>query len=349
MDKRIVYLDRNENQYGPAPNVFDLLSRLDKESLCIYSKDFERGVKSRLTERLARDYGVPESQIIPGYGSEDLLKQVVHCYVGPGKAVMIPNQSWWYYKKLAGEVGGIQVEYSLRTNGSTFEYDLGHMFDLFQRHHPNVVLIGSPNNPTGNSLGREHLERLLEGMKGTVVVLDEAYLGFSGSKNHYAKALIEDHPNLAILRTFSKYYALAGVRIGYAFVGKDLPELVNFSARYLGYNRLSEEIAIAALNSEAYYEGIRQKMIADKEMYYRGFDGLPGFTAYRSDANFILVEHPARLKQAIKESLEARGVHVKFFNEAQFINHMRITLGTQEQNRLVMETITAAVKVPNVA
>ncbi|MGB9774173.1 MAG: pyridoxal phosphate-dependent aminotransferase [Bacteroidota bacterium] len=344
METEIIYLDRNENHYGPAPRVFELLSSLSKNQLSIYSKDFARGVKCRLTERLAYDYGIPEWQIVPGYGSEDLLKQVVHCYLGPSKTIMIPQQSWWYYKKIAGEVGGRQVEYALRKGVKTFQYDLQHMLEVFNRNKPSVVLLSSPNNPTGNSLNRDQLVFLLEKMNDAVVVLDEAYLGFNGTKNHYAKELIEAFPRLAILRTFSKYYALAGVRIGYAFVGKGLSELLNFSARYLGYNRVSEEIAIAALDSEPYYETIRQKMVADKEMYYRGFDELPGFTAYRSDANFILVEFPPRLKTALKQALEAKLIRVKFFDEQQFENFMRITIGTEVMNHFLMDTITSVVK-----
>src|ERR1051325_10486238 len=109
-EKNIIYLDRNESQYGPAPACYEALKADNFKNMSEYSRDFARGVKSALTERLAHDLGIPEKQIILGYGGEDLLKQAVHCYLNKGDKIMIPSYSWWYYKKISDEKGGIKVE-----------------------------------------------------------------------------------------------------------------------------------------------------------------------------------------------------------------------------------------------
>ncbi len=139
-----------------------------------------------------------------------------------------------------------------------------------------------------------------------------------------------------ILRTFSKYFALAGLRIGYACVGEGLEQLVSFSARYLGYNQLSEKIALAALDDPDYYLDITRRMKADKRMYLREFGAMEGFTPFASDANFILVRYPRSQRQPLKAGLQERGIIVKFLDDPGLEDCIRITIGTQEQNARVM-------------
>jgi histidinol-phosphate aminotransferase len=337
-----IFLDRNENNYGPAPACYEVLRTAGVEQMSWYSKVYSRGIKSVLSERLAKNHEVPESIVLLGYGGEDLLKQTVHCYLAKGDTIMIPTHSWWYYKSIAAEKGGFTVEYPMLPGPDAFIYDVEALLRLARQHDPRVVLISSPNNPTGNSLEPADLRRVLQGLAGSIVVLDEAYWGFGGATTNYVKDLISDFPNLIIIRTFSKYFALAGLRIGYAFMGRGLTQLAQFGARYLGYNRLSESAALAALDSADYYAGISSRMIEDKEMLYRVINGLPGFKAYRSQANFILADIPPANKDALKEDLARRGIIIKFFKNEPFLDYcVRITIGTREQNQALAEALTA--------
>jgi len=335
----ILYLDRNENLYGPAPACFDVLRNIGVEELSIYPRDFVRGVKSRLSERLARELGIPEPQILLSEGSEDMLKQVVHCYLGPGEKVLCPAQSWWYYQKVASEVGGETITYALRQNNDAYVYDVDEMLSLYERESPRVVLIASPNNPTGNSFRDDDLNSLTEAFRESIVVLDEAYWGFADSSNEHIAALIEKYRNIVVLRTFSKYFALAGARIAYAAVGASLSRLTKFSSRYLGYNRISEALALAALDSSRYYETVRRHMCDDRKEFYRFFSGLHGWTCYRSDANFVLVKISPEAKIPLQAFLEKRKIRIKFFSEPEFSSCVRITLGTMEQNRLLRSAV----------
>lgn len=348
MDKQsIIYLDRNENKYGPSPACLKEIANLDTNDLSDYSRDFMRGIKSCLSDKIATKYGVNEKNVILGYGGEDLLKQAVHCYIHKGDKIMIPSYSWWYYKKIADEVEGIKVEYPIKEGKDSYYYDIDGMCKVYQMSKPKLVLISSPNNPTGNRLEIDQLKQVLEVMKETVVVLDEAYSLFFNGDNTHLKGLINKYPNLLIIRTFSKYHALAGLRIGFALIGENHVRFSLFSARYLGFNSLSERMAIAALNSEEYYGEICKKMASDMDMYFNEFNNIPGFKAFRSFANFILVEIPSEVKPGLKDFLTKRGMIIKFMEEDGLNNHIRITIGTREQNHLLMTLIKTFLKENN--
>lgn len=329
-----VFLDRNENNYGPAPACLEVLKKTDPLTLSFYTKAHTRGVKSALSERLAKEVGVAEERILLGYGAEDLLKQTVQCYLQPGAKLMIPSYSWWYYKEIASEVGGENVEYPLVKGKDRFAYDVQAMLAMYRREKPGVVFVSSPNNPTGNSMSASEMTEVLDALSDVPVVLDQAYWYHDAALS--VKEIVDRYPNTLLVRTFSKYYALAGVRVGFAVAGEGLGKMVKMSHRYLGYNRVSEDVAMAALDSAEYYRLIAEKMAADKEQYYRRVGTLPGVTVFRSDANFLLVEIPSDRRDQLKEFLTSRGLMLKFMNEPLLKSHIRITLGTQEQNARVI-------------
>ena len=336
MTDEMLYLDRNENLYGPAPACFEALRQITVEQLSVYSRDFLRGVKSRLSERLARELNIPETQVLLSEGSEDMLKQAVHCYLGPGERMLCPAQSWWYYRTVATEVGGETITYSLKRENDRYEYDAGGLIRLYEQHSPRVVLIASPNNPTGNSFPDGGLKQLTEALRESIVILDEAYWGFREPSNEHIPDLIGRYRNLVVLRTFSKYFALAGARIGYAAVGTGLSRLSKFSSRYLGYNQISEALALAALDSPQYYAAISDKVRVDRLRYYEFFDQVPGAQYFRSDANFVLVWLPRPVIAPLQEYLAARKLAIKFFKEPEFEDCVRITVGTTEQNHRLL-------------
>ncbi len=333
----MINLDRNENNYGPAPKCYEVLRNADIEHLSYYSTSYREGYKSVLSKRLADDFNVDEKRIVLGYGAEDLLKQVVQCYLDENEKLMIPSYSWWYYKKIASEVGAANVEYPLVKKENEFVYDVEAFIRIYRSEKPKVLFISSPNNPTGNRIENDQLVAILEEAKDSVVVLDEAYL--YQDTNAFVLELLDKYPNFIVLRTFSKYFALAGVRIGYGLLGKNHDPLSNFSNRYLGYNRLSEEIAVAALDSPEYYNEISRKMNEDKESYYAEIGSLEGFTVFKSEANFVLVEITEEIKNPLKAFLTQKDINIKFMNEDALHNHLRITLGTQEENRKVIDAI----------
>ena len=338
------YLDRNEFNFEPSPEVIEAIRNFDLGKLCFYTRIYDQGKKSILSVYLSEQYGLPEEQVILGYGAEDLLKQAVHYFLtdGGSKTMLIPKFSWWYYKSIADEVCGTTLQYPVHEDGDTFTYDLDGLRAMVDDIKPRILLVASPNNPTGHALTPSELEELVAMVPlETVVVVDEAYASFVSSDTSYIRRIVESHPNVVFCRTLSKFYGLPGLRMGFGFIGRSagMDRFARYANKYLGYDRLSEEVAIAALKSEDYYRRVAAVMDEARRMYTAEIGALEGFKVYRSSANFILIKYPLRLKEALQREFAGQHYKVKFMNEPGIDSHMRITLGRHEQNRLVCDVI----------
>ncbi len=334
-----VLLDRNENHYGPAPGCLAVLQDIAPQLLHDYPRDFQTGSYSRLSRRLGEMHGVEEKRIILGYGCEDILKEAVHHFVGPGRVVVVPSASWWYYRAVADEVSGITVEYPLVESGTTYRYDIDALLALRDGLPPGVLLLASPNNPTGNVIERGDLRAVLDRYRGVPVLLDQAYFGLTHDGPDDWGGLTDEFPDLLVLRSFSKLYALAGARIGYAIAGAGHESFVNFCSRNLGYNRISESLALAALDSPGYYAHVRDLMAADRAELYSRLRALDGVRVYDSAANFILVRFPKEVVATLDNELRRRGFVIKIFEEEGFLDCARIALGTREENAGLLEAL----------
>lgn len=337
------FLDRNEFNFQPSDMVVEALKNFPPERLGFYTRIYDEGKKSILSVYLSELFGIDEKQVMLGYGGEDLLKQIVHYALtlpDGNKTMLVPKFSWWYYKSIADEVGGETIQYPLYEDEHTYRYDLTRLEEMVQELNAKILLLASPNNPTGNSLTPDEIDQILNKVpESTYVVIDEAYASYINKDTTYIARLIGKHPNLLIVRTMSKFYGLPGLRMGFGFIGEKLLPFSRYGNKYLGYNRISEDVAIAALKSDAHYRAIADSMEQDRQMYRRELEQLPGFKVYDSQANFILVKYPIELKDRLQAAFKEQDYKVKFMNEPDINTHMRITLGRPEQNRIVADTI----------
>jgi histidinol-phosphate aminotransferase len=329
-----ISLDRNENHFGPAPACFQVLAQLQPDVLSTYSRSYLAGSAGELTERLALLHGVEAKHVIVGHGSEDLLKQIMHLLVPKGETVLMPAQSWWYYGRVATENGGTAATFSLCDNGHSFVYDAPTIIDTARRIQPSILLLASPNNPTGNRIAPAELFRILDALPDTTIVLDEAYAGFGDEEACWARDLLSRHQRLLILRTFSKYYALAGMRIGYALMGDSHTALARAMTRYLGVSRIAEAAACAALDSSHYYASVGAQICAERNSWADMLSRLPGHQVYTSEANFLFVRVSRAIRTSLRDELPRHGVLVKFLDEVGLDDGVRITVGTPTQNRI---------------
>lgn len=345
MQTEFNYLDRNEFNFEPSQEVKDAIKNFDLKKLCFYTRIYDQGKKSIFSVFLSELYNVDERQVLVGYGAEDLLKMAVHYFLtgkDGNKTMLIPKFSWWYYKSIADEVEGRTLQYPVYETEDSFAYDFDGLRLMIEREQPRILLVASPNNPTGNGLTSGELESLVRMVpESTVVLVDEAYASYVTADTSYIKRLVEQYPNIIFCRTLSKFYGLPGLRLGFGFMGKGgmMERFGCYANKYLGYDRLSEEIGIAALKSESHYRAIAGVMDEARRMYADEIGPLPGFKVYRSSANFILIKYPAGLKAALQEEFAGQSYKVKFMDEPDINSHMRITLGRSEQNRKVADVI----------
>ncbi|MDR1718712.1 MAG: aminotransferase class I/II-fold pyridoxal phosphate-dependent enzyme [Dysgonamonadaceae bacterium] len=339
----LIFLDRNEYSYEIAPLIEQTIRSFSPKEFTTYTRCFQQGIKSELSRYLGALYNVPETDVILGYGGEDILKSVIHCFLSLGhqqRKILIPAYSWWYYKSIAEEVDGQTLMYPLYEDGYDFKYDIPEMKRLLREEKPDMLLLASPNNPTGNSLQPAEIKYILSAVdEHTIVIIDEAYTLFNQSDISYIAPLIARYPNTIIIRTFSKFYGLPGLRLGFAFMGKSLQPFLKFSTKYLGYNKLSEKIGIAALQSTEFYLEKAALMRQDKALYQQELNPLDGFKVYNSDANFVLIKYPIALKEKLQKAFADKRIVVKFMNEDGLRTHLRITLGTPDINKQVIEVL----------
>ena len=209
--KTMNYLDRNEFNFEPSEKVIEAIKNFDPRTLCFYTRIYDQGKKSVISVRLSEIYGVPEEQVLLGYGGEEMLKNAIHYFLmkGDNKTILIPEFSWWYYNRVAGECGGSFEMYPLYETGDTFAYNVDEVIAYTNRIHPRMLLLASPNNPTGNSLTSEEIGRIMENIPtDTMVLVDEAYASFITTDVDYIAPLVNKYNNLIISRTLSKFYGL---------------------------------------------------------------------------------------------------------------------------------------------
>lgn len=338
----MIYLDRNEFNFKPSQKVIDAIKNFDPETLCFYTRIYDEGKKSIVSVRLSEIYGIPEEQVIIGYGGEDILKNAVHYYLSTGgnNTIMIPEFSWWYYNRIAGECGGTFEMYPLHETGDTFAYDVDEVIEYTNRIHPRMLLLASPNNPTGNSLTPEEIGRIMESIPSdTMVLIDEAYASFISNDTSYVAPLVAQYSNLIISRTLSKFYGLPGLRMGFGFIGKGHDGFLNYANKYLGYNRFSESVALAALESDEHYRKVAEDMEWDRQLFKKELGNLPGFKVYKSVANFILIKYPVAIKAQLQKALADQDYKIKFMGDKGLEDCLRITLGQPQHIQTVVDTI----------
>ena len=336
------YLDRNEFNFEPSQKVIEAIKNFDPHTLCFYTRIYDQGKKSVISVRLSEIYGVPEEQVLLGYGGEEMLKNAIHYFLmeGNNKTILIPEFSWWYYNRVAGECGGSFEMYPLHETGDTFAYDVDEVIAYTNRVHPRMLLLASPNNPTGNSLSSEEIGRIMENIPSdTMVLVDEAYASFITTDVDYIAPLVNKYANLIISRTLSKFYGLPGLRVGFAFIGKGHDQFLSYSNKYLGYNRFSEAVALAALESDEHYRRVADEMEWDRQLFYKEFGSKPGFKVYKSVANFILIKYPTAIKEKLQKALADQNYKIKFMTDKGLEDCLRITLGRREQIQTVVDTI----------
>ena len=342
MQNEFNFLDRNEFNFEPSPQVVDAIRHFNPKDLCFYTRIYDQGKKSVISVRLSEIYHVPESQVLLTYGGEDMLKNAIHYFLmlGDNKKILIPEFSWWYYNRVASECGGTFEMYPLHELEDTFAYDVDEVIAYTNRIHPRMLLLASPNNPTGNCLTSDEIGRIMEHIPSdTMVLIDEAYASFITTDTDYIAPLVNKYGNLIISRTLSKFYGLPGLRCGFGFIGAGHDQFLSYCNKYLGYNRFSEAVALAALDSDAHYRRVADDMEWGRQLYKRELGALPGFKVYKSVANFILIKYPASIKERLQQALADEHYKIKFMTDKGLESCIRITLGRKEQTQTVVDTI----------
>jgi histidinol-phosphate aminotransferase len=252
--------------------------------------------------------------------------------------VLTHEYHYIYYDKYAAARGFTINTFKMIDMGKKFIFDIDDCIRQYKKTKPKVILITSPNNPTGNSLATPDLEKLLRSIsKKTLVIIDGAYAGLGeNNEDIIAQRLVTSYENLIITRTFSKLYALAGLRIAYGLCGREAQKLMGYQPYYLGFSRILEETALAALGATGYYKKLRERIVTDRAHFITAINNLKHFTAYPSDATFVLIKPDVTIRELFKQAVQTAPFNlVRPISET----HFRVSLDPQKYTKIFIKLL----------
>ncbi|QUH31531.1 histidinol-phosphate transaminase [Vallitalea guaymasensis] len=324
-----VKLDANENPYLHDEIVINKVKEwLDD---CNNIRRYPDTDCNELRNALAKFWQVEKENVVCGVGSDQLIDCILKVFLEPGDKVLMPAPSFSMYKLATKLNRGIPVEFTLNED---FSYDVNKILNLYNEVKPKCVFICTPNNPTGNIMTIEDIEKLLQKIECPLII-DEAYSEYIDDT---MIGKFRKYDNLIVLKTFSKAYGLAGLRVGYGIASKSMVDTINIVIPPYHLNALSQFLAkIVIENSQQYNKKIKEiinnrKWLIDnlKEIYYVD-------KVYPSHANYLLI----KVSDAdIAAKLEKHKILVRGYGEqGELANCIRVTVGTEEENEQLIKVM----------
>lgn len=322
----LIKLNTNESPYGPSPKVFEAIHQAADNTLRLYPDPQAQDLKQTLA-----DYtGLPANHIFVGNGSDEVLAIAFQALLKQQQPLLFPDISYSFYPVYCQMY---QVEFEKIPLDEQFKIRL----EDYQRPNGGII-FPNPNAPTGIALPLSEIRQLLDNNPDSVVLVDEAYVDF-GTES--AVALVKDYPNLLVTQTFSKSWALAGLRVGFAVGQPELIEaLIRVKDSFNSYplDRLALAGAIAAVKDQDYFKATCNKIIASRNSLTQQLTQL-GFEVLPSSANFVFVRHLQHDGAKLAQQLREKALLVRHFNQPRINQFLRITLGTEEQNQLLVQAL----------
>ena len=320
-----IILNSNESPY-PVPEALMNYMKENIDQLLV--NRYPDTDSTTLIKAIAKAYGINEKNVVCGVGSDEMIDCILASVLEEDDKVLIPHPSFSMYSQFTLLNSGYALKVPLKPD---FSYDFEKIKEIILKQQPKVIFICNPNNPTGCILSQRQIEEILKISEGLVIV-DEAYEDFS-SEGISVIPLINKYNHLIVLRTFSKAYALAGIRVGYAISCEELIDLINTVKVPYNLNMFSQLVATWAIEHKEVFKENARKIIAERKILDEGLKSL-GFKTYPSEANFIWVELPDRYFDLLIQ----RKIYIrKMVIEDR--NYYRISIGTPEENEILLTAL----------
>ncbi len=324
----ILKLNANENPYGPSPKVIQALA--DIRRVHIYPDPAQVAMRDALSAYI----GASPQRIVVGNGSDEIIDLVFRAVLGPGDSIVNAVPTFGMYEVAARICGASATEVE---RDAQFRLDVDRVLDAARGAR--IIVVASPNNPSGNSTSSADIERLLD--SDCLVIVDEAYAEFSGRS---AAPLVAKRPNLVVLRTLSKWAGLAGLRVGYGVMDPAIADVLMRGKPPYNVSQAAETALLASLADAPLLQERVALIVRERERMAAMLDELPGVSPLPSEANFILCRMPEGKGRAIYDALAARGVSVRYYSRGELADYLRISVGAPEQTNRLIEELRAALQ-----
>lgn len=325
----------NENLFKPSPKVMEVLHNATYEDVYLYDLTREDALAVEISKREE----ISTDHILIHSGSSDVIKTVMSLVLNKGDTVLISAPSWNYYKSIV-ELKMAKAEYYDVVPGkNSYEFDVSGLMSKARAVSPRIIIITTPHNPTGAVISASDLETIIKENPSSLVIVDEAYLGFSEQKFD-VRHLLAAYSNVVFSRTFSKLYGLAGIRVGYGLCAPMAKQVFRLDVNPFRVNNISRKMAVAALRDEKYYKGLLKDITESRNFFINEINSIPGVKAFDSAANFVFIHFSENTDvQALKDYLAQNGYLVRLWTEGSRLA-MRVTLDRKE----TMEKVVALMK-----
>ena len=326
-DQQYVKLNTNESPFPPSPKVVKAISRAELLKLNLYSDP----TCGQLVQALAKRYELQPENVITGNGSDEILAFAFRAFCGEGKPLAYADITYGFYKSQVALFGLEAKVIPLRED---FTLNVDDYMDF-----PGTIVIANPNAPTGISVPRADIQRLLEADPNRVVIVDEAYVDFGAES---CVPMIYRYDNLLVVQTMSKSRSLAGGRVGFALGSPELISALNrvkYSFNPYNVNRLSIVAGAAAVEDEDYFQTCTAAIQNNRAWTVRELEEL-GFTVLPSQANFIFAKSEKIPGGELYRKLKENGILVRWFDADRIRDYVRITIGSLDQMVALVDEVT---------
>ncbi|NKG35705.1 histidinol-phosphate transaminase [Acinetobacter junii] len=327
--QNLLKLNTNENPYPPSPKVVDAVQAVlthQADALRLYPDPDATALK----QAIAKQQNVDVSQVFVGNGSDEVLAHIFKAFFIQQEPILYPDITYSFYP-VYSQFFGVQTK-QIPLN-EKFEIDIS---DYEQEN--GGIIITNPNAPTSIALALDKIEQVLKANPNRVIVIDEAYVDFGAES---AVELVSRYENLVVCQTTSKSRSLAGLRVGFAIAQAHLIaalEAVKNSFNSYPIDRFAIAAAVASFEDQDYFQEQCEKVIASREKLVANLTEL-GFNVLPSKANFIFATHSLHDAAQLAEKLRDQGIIVRYFNKPRINQFLRITIGTDEQNQRLVDTL----------
>jgi len=327
-----IKINQNENPFDAPPAIKqETLRRLEKRKWSRYP-DF---IPVSLQERLADFSSWQRDGVIAGNGSNELIQALLMVTIGEGKRVLISEPTFALYRQVTTVLGGDLISVPLTRE---FQFDVESLAREIEQTKPDVVILCSPNNPTGCVLSAEDLSRLLSIAPG-LVVIDEAYHEFA---QRSVVSLLNEFDRLVVLRTFSKAMALAALRVGYLLASPALVTEIRKAVLPYNLNAFSQTAAEVAIDLyEAELLPLVRSIMSERDRLFEELNTIPGLSPIKSEANFMIAKATVGPKQIFDELIKKDILVRDVSGYPMLSEYFRISVGTPQENDLLIEAMRA--------
>lgn len=328
-------LHLNENLFKPSPKCLDVLKNITMEDLYLY----DLGRNDELVEALSLSTGISSNNIFVHNGSAEVIKSIGSILLTENDIVLIPAPGWSYYKSVADAKFAKCITYEVSEKKDTYEYNIEDILHKAKECPPKVIIITSPQMPTGCGIAYDDIEKIVKENENSIVLLDEAYWGYGNDDNKFEKKIITKYSNVVITRTFSKFYGLADIRIGYGLCSYPLRRTICLDLPLFRACGISRRIAIAAVKDKEYYQKMKYESNAVREWFSEELNKIPGVTAYKSESNFVFIKLDNADANRVRAYMEENGLLIRLFTDKDALR-LRITVGPKD----IMERVLFQLK-----